>query len=71
MLHSRNRVADYLKEIELGDTTRLMGLTLRDSIPRDSSLLLLPTVFSLPCEASTEAQTSDLELTHNSVDRIY
>ena len=35
----------------------------------DSSLLL-STVISLPCEASTERQTSDLELTRVSVDRF-
>ena len=37
---------------------------------RDSSLLLQSTVVSLPCEASTEAQTSDLELTRVSKDRF-
>ena len=35
----------------------------------DSSLLL-STVISLPCEANTEAQASDLELTRVSVDRF-
>ena len=32
--------------------------------------MLLSTMISLPCEASTEAQTSDLELTRVSVDRF-
>ena len=32
--------------------------------------LLLSAVVSLPCEVSTEAQTSDLELTRVSVDRF-
>ena len=36
----------------------------------DDSSLLLSTVISLPCEVSTEALISDLELTRVSVDRF-
>ena len=50
------------------DETKLCTTLFRD-VCRDSSLLL-STVVSLPCEASTEAQTSDLELTRVSVNRF-
>ena len=73
-LHSRNRDADNLIEIELGvrwghneiDETYLCTTIFRDACG-DSSLLL-STVVSLPCEVSIEAQTSDLELTRVSDD---
>ena len=59
-----------LIEIEPGDAMRLMRLSSARLHYEcgDSSLLILSTVVSLPCEASTEAQTSDLELTRASVD---
>ena len=56
-------------EIELGKTNRLICTTLFRDVCGDSNLLM-STVVSLPCEVSTEALISGLELTRVSVDRF-
>ena len=53
----------------LCDRNRTWVNTLFRDVCGDSSLLL-STVISLPCEVSTEALISDLELTRVSVDRF-
>ena len=52
---------------EIGELKRCT--TLFRNVCEDNSLLL-STVISLPCEVSTEALISDLELTRVSVDRF-
>ena len=54
---------------EIGELKLRVCTTLFRNVCDDSSLLL-STVISLPCEVSTEALISDLELTRVSVDRF-